>query len=380
MRKLNIVLINSSGISHEYGIGSYINQLRSGLIKHKNLNVINVDVTFEEVGNISVTKKNDTELKININNKFEGEDTTSSISKTVFYLILLNSKINNGIFHINGHWDLGLGRVAKENGFKVILTQHVNFIDNEIFRSLITIIDGCIFLNEGTRKRFIKEFQFPFDRTTLILNGISWKFKTSSKRILKKKYGFQNKDFIFLFVGRIDPTKGIYELVEAFKLFSKDSTNKKLIIVGKGNYNEVFKISKSQLNNILFTGHINKQVLSEIYKIADVGVLPSYSEQSSFAVIEMIHNNLPLILSDIEGFEVYQKDEVIKTKISLKDDEKRVDIDYLKNNLDLVYNDPNIRKKLVKNTEKYKLKVNNLEYMTTKIINFYFEMFSVNTN
>jgi len=41
----------------------------------------------------------------------------------------------------------------------------------------------------------------------------------------------------------------------------------------------------------------------EFYKIADLMVLPSYHEQSSFTFLEAIQNKKPLILSSIPAFE-----------------------------------------------------------------------------
>jgi len=379
MKKLNIILINSRDISKLYGIGSYLINLRNELSLNRDVNVIYVEIEFAESGSVLVKKKNNfTTINITLKQAFHIKHISSTCASLIFHTIILNTNIKDGIFHLNVSDDLELSKIAKNKSFKVIFTQHTSIFNEstkEYYREkippLYKIIDGCIFLSEETKKVAHKYLLFPEEKSTVIYNGINLVKTPSSQDIIRKKLGFLNEDFIAIFVGRLDKSKGLTELIIAFKKFCTGSYNKKLIIIGGGDFVTYLNITKDNIANFYFTGFLNKKELFDFYQIADLGILPSHSEQSSLTVVEMIHNDIPLILSDIAGFSIFKDNEVIKTPINISNEGININIDALVKNLETIYNDRSIGDMLIKNTAHYKERLMNIKYSTLKTIEFY---------
>ncbi|MGM1431265.1 glycosyltransferase family 4 protein [Sphingobacterium lactis] len=373
---MNVILINSSDISKIYGIGSYLNYLKDELTTYQNINLIFVDVEIGTKGKVTIKNLGYQYMNIVLTHE-DGVDTEASLSKIIFHLIILNTNVVDGIFHINSPMDLELAKVARENGFKVVFTMHidlsdyVNFYNGKIYYDFFPLVDGSIFITEESRQFAIRKFLIKEENTCVIPNGIKWNVNRKSKLKIKRNLGFGDHDFIVLFVGRLERSKGVFDLVEAFKLFSNNNPNKKLILIGTGKFQEILKITKDSLNNFYFTGFLTKRELSYYYKIADVGVLVSYSEQMSLVVTEMIHNKIPLILSNIRGFNFYKETEVIKVPINKINSIYKVDITKLNDSLKFLYENDYARKKLVDNTLHYKRKTLNNRYTVAQIVKFY---------
>lgn len=114
-----------------------------------------------------------------------------------------------------------------------------------------------------------------------------------------------NKDesFKFLYVGQMIKRKGINWLLKALKIAVKSNENMKLILVGEGVHTDYFKKLVNDLNlnqYVEFKGRIDdKNKLANIYKNADVFVLPSLSEGLPTVNLEALYFGLPLISTNI---------------------------------------------------------------------------------
>ena len=158
------------------------------------------------------------------------------------------------------------------------------------------------------------------DNIIVVYNGIDIeKFKTRFKKEeilnLRRKYNFNDKDIIFLFVGRFVKEKGVKELVQAFvKLLNKNPLLRnelKLLIVGsksgkfhkKDKYRlDVEKIAQEYNNNIKFTGFISYGELPRIYQISDVQVVPSnWGEPFGNVVVEGMASGINQIVTNDGG-------------------------------------------------------------------------------
>jgi glycosyltransferase involved in cell wall biosynthesis len=115
-----------------------------------------------------------------------------------------------------------------------------------------------------------------------------------------------NKDFVFLFIGRLLFDKGISELVEAFNLLSEDYPQVVLKLIGALDIGNPRAISEDQLkewlyqnNNIKYLGLSNN--LSEIIAPIDCVVLPSYREGLPKSLLEAMSMAKPIITTDVPG-------------------------------------------------------------------------------
>ena len=97
-----------------------------------------------------------------------------------------------------------------------------------------------------------------------------------------------------LFVGRIVPSKGIKELVEAFRMV--DDKNIELHVVGGGSLANLFSEPKD--SGIYYHGFLSDEQMAEIYRKCDVFVFPSYYETFGLVIIEALSSGLYVITSE----------------------------------------------------------------------------------
>ncbi len=130
------------------------------------------------------------------------------------------------------------------------------------------------------------------------------RFKTNilSRNIIRAELGIDDSDLVFIFIGRLDPDKGIIDLVEAFKQLSGKYDFVKLILVGPDEANiKDLVINKAQsislqIRFVDLTEHPENYI-----NAADILCLPSYREGFGSVVIEAAAVGIPAIGSDIYG-------------------------------------------------------------------------------
>lgn len=126
-----------------------------------------------------------------------------------------------------------------------------------------------------------------------------------TKKNIRSSLNLSDNDFVLVFCGRINPEKGILDLIEALLLL-KTYKNIKLLVIGGsffGNANsddEFIRILKTKSipikNRILFTGFIPYEQIPEYLSIADVAVIPSiWNDPFPTTVLEAQAMGLPII-------------------------------------------------------------------------------------
>lgn len=145
----------------------------------------------------------------------------------------------------------------------------------------------------------------------------------SMRHHLRSELGIGDDDFVFIFVARLVPEKGIRELINAFNGIADMHVH--LVVVGNKLYSgditdpfllELKSLAEANKNRIHFTGYVDYEILPDYYSMADVGVLPSlYEEPFALAAIEYMASGLAVILSDAGGFpEMAEGDAAIVVK------------------------------------------------------------------
>jgi glycosyltransferase involved in cell wall biosynthesis len=133
-------------------------------------------------------------------------------------------------------------------------------------------------------------------------------YKSSfSKEKLRNKYGFEIKDIIIVTVGSIKEIKGSDTLLKAFIRLSKEYVVNNclhLIYAGDGDLRGTLEATVKEHNfeeNVTFLGIVPHEQISEIFKIADIYIIPSLYEGTSISLLEAMFNGLPIIGSDTRG-------------------------------------------------------------------------------
>ncbi|HNX09977.1 MAG TPA: glycosyltransferase family 4 protein, partial [Methanothrix sp.] len=230
-------------------------------------------------------------------------------------LICINQLSASGIMD-NGPFDLcvahdwlGLmgGMAAKRQGLPFIY--HVHGLEAgrsdspnpqlvALEREGAEMADAVITVSEAMKRELIS-IGTPEEKISVCYHGVNAEFfnpqRAKKKEIahLRERYGFSKNDIIILFVGRLEPVKGVRELFSAFSLVRAQHENARLLVVGKGSLEgwaagEIQRISESSDDKsiTLVTDFLNPKEKMLHYALADLCVFPSIYEPFGIVALE----------------------------------------------------------------------------------------------
>jgi len=102
-----------------------------------------------------------------------------------------------------------------------------------------------------------------------------------------------------LFVGRLERSKGIIDIINGFRKFGKSGYI--LHIVGDGLLHDEVRSLAKKSRNIKFHGRVDS--VEEYFQHADCYVLPSYHEGFPTTVLEAMAAKRPTVVTDLPAFE-----------------------------------------------------------------------------
>ncbi len=109
---------------------------------------------------------------------------------------------------------------------------------------------------------------------------------------------------MILYVGRLDPEKGLPVLLDAMAQVIALCPRAKLVIVGKGQLQEQLQQQMRSLNlrdRAQFAGYLTGPTLAGAFKCADVMVVPSLYEPFGIVALEGMVNRVPVVIADSGG-------------------------------------------------------------------------------
>jgi phosphatidylinositol alpha-mannosyltransferase len=187
-----------------------------------------------------------------------------------------------------------------------IFTFHPTFgpsIPFKIFKKYLSIyfdrIDGKIAVSKTARDSIARYLSGDY---RIIPNGVD------IKRFMPSKAEYKSENEI-LFVGRIEPRKGLQFLIDALPLIKKEIPEVKLTVAG-GGYKELkLNIPIDVKESIRFLGFVTPKDLPEIFRKATVFMSPAVSGESfGIVLLEAMASGTPVIASDIPGYKCVIKD------------------------------------------------------------------------
>ena len=168
----------------------------------------------------------------------------------------------------------------------------------------------AVFLPGGTRQeRYLQHYGVPENRIvvariTVDVAAIAkavMAIPPEARRARRTKLGIASDECVFLFVGRLEPEKGIAVLLEAFALAFAKRGNVRLLIAGDGMLRGMVETAAARSERVHWAGRLTGEALLEAYAAADVLVLPSVFEPWGLVVNEAMAAGLPIIASERVG-------------------------------------------------------------------------------
>ena len=192
--------------------------------------------------------------------------------------------------------DISMSIVSMPIEYKKITKFFAYYLDVLVWKSCKFVVTNCTSIAEAlTLQRALPTSK---DKRVL-LNGVD---DIDNYSQYKKKINESNETIIG-YVGRIEESKGVMVIVDAFKMISGIHPQARLHIYGDGHEMDLLKkkIDSFGIEKLVKVfGHYNEPV-SEIFKLMDIYTLPSYREGLSYSLLEAMRSGVAIIATDVGG-------------------------------------------------------------------------------
>lgn len=175
----------------------------------------------------------------------------------------------------------------------------------ETERELVRNCRRIIAATEKEKGDLVAYYQASPETISVIPCGVNLElFKPSAKDGARQRLGL-NGNKVILFVGRVEPLKGIDRLLEAISHLKKQP-GLKLVIIG-GDDSSQFELAKLKAlsrdlgikNSVSFLGSVPQKRLPLFYSAADICVVPSYYETFCLVILESLACGTPVVATNV---------------------------------------------------------------------------------
>lgn len=138
----------------------------------------------------------------------------------------------------------------------------------------------------------------PRDKLRLVWGGVDVERIRSAAPIDRASIGVPADAKLILWVGRLDPVKGLDDLIPAFNMLDR-SLNARLVLAGDGAYRDHVRKLIGGRDRIHWLG--SRSDVPELLAAADLFVFPSYTEGLPNALMEAMAAGLSVVTTDVPG-------------------------------------------------------------------------------
>ena len=230
-----------------------------------------------------------------------------TLIKAIFLFIYYIIVKNVNIVHIHSSAYISFYRkiifylLSKLFSKKVILHLHASkfytfFLNSKglkkrILNIIFNNVDCVIVLNEDWLHKL--KIEFPGVTIKKIFNPI----EITELRYIKKDHTFGPLNVLFM--GFLIESKGLLDLLKISTLLKDEDI--KFTICGKGPLESYIRNHSLNTYNITFKGWIDGSEKIQLFKNADLLILPSYNEGLPIIILEAMHYSLPILATNISG-------------------------------------------------------------------------------
>jgi glycosyltransferase involved in cell wall biosynthesis len=158
---------------------------------------------------------------------------------------------------------------------------------------------------------FRDEMAVPANRLRYIPNGVRIRARNEATRVaIRQTLGIAPKQFVFLFVGRLQPVKDAGTLLEATALLPKHIADAvRIVVAGDGPERERLAAQAHALgivSRVSFLGA--RKDIDELLMGADAFIMTSITEGQPMALIEAMAAGIPCVATSVGGIPALLRD------------------------------------------------------------------------
>lgn len=217
---------------------------------------------------------------------------------------------NYNLVHTHQNFSGSVARLlARLEGAPIVNTEHrahqsFSLLQNLVNAPTLPLATHVVSNSHATQDsfRWYERIVLNDERLSVIHNGVDL---SRINRALDHTDRLNEDTFRIVSVGRMVPVKNQSTLLLAFSLFSEDSPNSELVMVGDGPVRGQLEKMAGRLGiseSVRFTGKVSRQRVYELLGASDVFVISSEAEGFCVAAVEAMAAGLPVIASDIPVF------------------------------------------------------------------------------
>ena len=176
---------------------------------------------------------------------------------------------------------------------------------------VMSVADGIVVSTDEERQDIIRHYDAPPRNIHVIPAGVNLKtFQPVDRDAARAELGVK-EERVILYVGRIEPLKGIDILLRAVPMLEYGQGLRVLVVGGNPDNDVELDRLKSLTvelgigDLVTFTGSVPQSVLPTYYSAADVFVLPSHSESFGLAPLEAMACGTPVVVSRVGGMKTF---------------------------------------------------------------------------
>lgn len=175
------------------------------------------------------------------------------------------------------------------------LSNAISYLLDRLSLKMIHSADKIFVLNNLLRQELINKYQFPSEKMQIIGGGIDL------QAIRKIKPLKNTPSYDAIFVGRLHPTKGIFDLPIIWKIVTNQLPHARLAIIGESSYSKDLRKLKALLKQnhlstkVILAGYLNFNELIRLLKRSKVFLFTDHEAGWGLAVAEAMACGLPVI-------------------------------------------------------------------------------------
>jgi len=159
---------------------------------------------------------------------------------------------------------------------------------------------AAVHFTSETERREAEQLGIPM-RSVVIPLGVEADAGGGDAELLLDEYPELDGGLVLLFLSRIDPKKNLEGLLDAFERVTRQLADTWLLVAGDGDPGYVARLKTHAASlgiedRVRWLGYVEDDRKASAFALADLFVLPSYSENFGIAAVEAMMAGLPVIL------------------------------------------------------------------------------------
>jgi D-inositol-3-phosphate glycosyltransferase len=199
---------------------------------------------------------------------------------------------------------------------KRMLGQKEHHCRDQSERHIAHISDILISPSREEKESLIREYGLSPSKVKIVYPGVNHRlFYPVHYQGIRRKINCKKDDFVLLYVGRIEPVKGLATVISSLEILKNNRPDLyrkiRLLVVGGGRKEQELAMNpeaekiinlisqKTLTDKVKFLGSIDQHKLKKFYSAANALIVPSLYESFGLVTVEALACGTPVIVSKV---------------------------------------------------------------------------------